>query len=609
MKPCITLMLFLLTYCTATQAQNWSPKGARVNGVSAYGYAGSAVAMPDANTLAVAAPGTAASGIDSGHIRIYTWNGSTWVQKGSTLTGVNYRDEFGHDITMPDANTVAVSAPFNDDAFNNAGQVKVFTWNGTDWVQKGANINGLNSSYTLGYSIVMPDANTLAIGAQTDGTGGNYAGSASIYTWNGTAWVLKGAAINGAAGDYSGFDINMPDANTIAISAPYNDDVANNSGAVKVYSWSGSAWQQKGTALLGDTAYDQIAFSVDMADANTIVVASVFGVVNSQTMGKAKVYTWSGSAWIQKGTTIPGLAPNAGLGEAVSMPDANTLAVSATNGGPGDARVFNWDGSAWVQTANTLTGVNNDRLGYSLFMPNANTIAVGVPFNEDAGAGYGYVQVWQLSGGTGCTNTSGSLTASACQSYTSPSGKTYSISGVYTDTIPNAAGCDSIITINLTVSNLTAIVDTTSSPTFVAQPANALSYVWKRCSDSVTVQTGAANTFTATENGTYFVTITDTLNCADASVCFEVTEIVGIPGTEALTGIEVYPNPASHILNLRFADNATYGITIINVQGKAVFTSVANNYMQINTANFAKGVYMLQLSANGQTTQQKLVIK
>lgn len=608
MKTYLTLFICLILLHNAN-AQTWIPKGARVTGPSAYGYAGHAVAMPDVNTLGVAAPSDASGGIDSGHVRIYTWSGTAWVQKGSTLTGVNYRDEFGFDIEMPDANTVAVSARSNDDAFNNAGQTKVFMWNGTDWVQKGASINGLNSSFKLGYSVTMPDANTLAIGSPYDGTGASGAGSARVYTWSGTAWVLKGAVISGLAGDYAGFAISMPNANNIAVSAPFYDSVAFNAGAVRIYSWNGSAWIQKGANLLGDTAYESTAYSLDMADENTVVIGSVFGVVNSERKGKVKVYAWNGNTWVQKGTTLAGDSIDDSFGQSVSMPNANTLAVSASDGGPGEVKLFIWNSNTWVQVYNILRGVNNDALGYALTMPDANTLATGAPFGNDPGIGYGYVQVWELSGGTGCTNTSSNITTSACYGYISPSGKTYNTSGVYTDTIPNAAGCDSIITINVTVSNLTAIVDTTSSPIFVAQPANALSYVWKRCSDSVTVQTGAANTFTATENGTYFVTITDTLSCADASECFVVTEIVGIESISALDNISIYPNPATNLVYIRFAFSATYCITLKDVQSKIMYSSTVNADTQIDLSSYAKGIYVLDIATDNKTLQQKLVVK
>ncbi len=58
-----------------------------------------------------------------------------------------------------------------------------------------------------------------------------------------------------------------------------------------------------------------------------------------------------------------------------------------------------------------------------------------------------------IGGGT-TTNT---LNINTCAPYTVPSGdETYNVSGTYTDTIPNSGGCDSLITINLTVNSPSA---------------------------------------------------------------------------------------------------------------------------------------------------------
>ena len=67
---------------------------------------------------------------------------------------------------------------------------------------------------------------------------------------------------------------------------------------------------------------------------------------------------------------------------------------------------------------------------------------------NDDGLGIDDVDIaWTI----GC-NTSSLMNETACNSYTVPSGdETYTASGVYSDTIPNANLCDSIITINLTV--------------------------------------------------------------------------------------------------------------------------------------------------------------
>ena len=51
----------------------------------------------------------------------------------------------------------------------------------------------------------------------------------------------------------------------------------------------------------------------------------------------------------------------------------------------------------------------------------------------------------------GSAETTETITANVCDSYTSPSGKTWTTSNTYSDTIANTAGCDSVITVNLTI--------------------------------------------------------------------------------------------------------------------------------------------------------------
>jgi uncharacterized delta-60 repeat protein len=62
-----------------------------------------------------------------------------------------------------------------------------------------------------------------------------------------------------------------------------------------------------------------------------------------------------------------------------------------------------------------------------------------------------------------CNSTSNIITVSTCDSYTAPDGQVYNTSGVKTAIIPNAAGCDSIITINLTVNQSTSSSMTVSA--------------------------------------------------------------------------------------------------------------------------------------------------
>ncbi|MFK7946453.1 MAG: T9SS type A sorting domain-containing protein, partial [Saprospiraceae bacterium] len=57
---------------------------------------------------------------------------------------------------------------------------------------------------------------------------------------------------------------------------------------------------------------------------------------------------------------------------------------------------------------------------------------------------------------------SSSITVNSCDDYTSPSGVVLTTSQIFIDTIPSSAGCDSIITINLTITTPSSSITVTS---------------------------------------------------------------------------------------------------------------------------------------------------
>ena len=89
-----------------------------------------------------------------------------------------------------------------------------------------------------------------------------------------------------------------------------------------------------------------------------------------------------------------------------------------------------------------------------------------------------------LSGFAGCdsvitinltvaNSTTSTINVEACDSYNSPGGTdTWTVSGTYTDYITNAAGCDSIITINLTINNNTGTLTTQSCGSYTSPSGN-----------------------------------------------------------------------------------------------------------------------------------------
>ena len=199
------------------------------------------------------------------------------VQIGAGIVGENFINLSGNSVSMPDANTLAIGAPWNNGNGSEAGHVKVYSWSGTAWAQKGVDIDGEAANDHSGCSVSMPDANTLAIGAYGNNGNGIEAGHVRVYSWSGTAWVQKGVDINGEAdGDWSGYSVSMPDANTLAIGAFRNDGFLPlpDAGHTRVYSWSGTAWGQKGVDINGWSPYNQSGYSVSMPDANILAIGT-----------------------------------------------------------------------------------------------------------------------------------------------------------------------------------------------------------------------------------------------------------------------------------------------------------------------------------------------
>lgn len=401
MKKIIPLLLAVFTLVNLSHAQNMSQKGTDIDGEAAEDESGWSVSMPDAHTVAIGAYLNDGSGINAGHVRIYTWNGSAWTQKGTDIDGEASNDRSGWSVSMPDPNTVAIGAYLNDGSGLNSGHVRIYTWSGSAWTQKGSDIEGESADDRSGWSVSMPDSNTVAIGAYQNGGNGNDAGHVRVFTWIGSVWIQKGGDIDGEAmGDLSGQAVSMPDANTVAIGATRNDGTGNDAGHVRIYTWSGNAWIQRGDDIDGEAISDRSGHAVSMPDASTVAIGAWGNDGSQSNAGHVRIYTWSGSAWTQKGADIDGVAADDESGYSVSMPDANTIAIGAhRNDGneldAGQVRIYTWDGNAWTQRGNDILGeATVDQAGVSVSMPDANTVAIGARYNDATGSNAGHTRVY-----------------------------------------------------------------------------------------------------------------------------------------------------------------------------------------------------------------------
>ncbi|MGB0430618.1 MAG: T9SS type A sorting domain-containing protein [Bacteroidia bacterium] len=396
-----TLATIFVLFSIPQIAQAQVQKGQDIDGEAENDLAGISVSMPDANTLAVGAQGNDGGGANTGHARIFKWNGNSWVQKGDDIEGERGISWSGRDVDMPDSNTIAIGAYRNGDNGTGAGHVRVFEWNGKSWDQKGEDLDGEAAGDESGDAISMPDANTIAIGAKFNAGNGTASGHVRIYKWGGTSWVQKGNDIDGEAEiDRSGGSVSMPDSNTVAIGAGGNDANGDGAGHVRIYEWNGKKWTQKGNDIDGEAEGDGSGRSVSMPDVNTVAIGADINGGNGRMAGHVRIYNWNGSKWIQKGQDIDGENSIDRSGYSVSMPDSNTVAIGAEyNDGNGESaghvRVYEWSGSEWVKTWSDIDGeAAGDNSGTSVSMPDANTVAIGALVNDGNGDKAGHARVF-----------------------------------------------------------------------------------------------------------------------------------------------------------------------------------------------------------------------
>lgn len=221
-------------------------------------YAGGSVDIDDdGNTLVV---GAYKSNSERGQVFVYDFDGASWVQRGQTLSGVNNYDQFGFDVSMSnDGNTIAVGSKGWDSNPNNTtyeiGETTVYDWNGSNWVQRGTSIQGVNFFDQCGFSVSLSgNGNRMAVGYKGNNTAFSAAGLVRIFDWDGSAWVQNGDPIYGdGINVYSGHSVAMSDNGAIlAIGAiqgtgPINQ-FTNQEGQVRIY---------EGNCLVSTTAVIQ----------------------------------------------------------------------------------------------------------------------------------------------------------------------------------------------------------------------------------------------------------------------------------------------------------------------------------------------------------------
>ena len=283
-----------------------------------------------------------------------------WVQVGNDIDGENPDDRSGNSVALSsNGAVVAIGAHGNDGGGSNAGHVRVYFNAGGGWVQRGSDLDGSDAGDRFGYSVSLSaDGTILAVGAiLANGVNGVDSGRVHVYQWiSNTSWQPLGSTLDGAgANDWFGISLTLSDDGTIlAVGGWRNDAGGSNAGHVRVFAWKGSDWTQRGNDLAGSSPNDNFGDSVSLSTDGSMLACG--GDQPNDGPGYVRIYHWSGSAWQQQGSTLTSFSPNNHFGNSVSLSgNGSVVAVGAAIGNY--VAVYRNDGTDWVQLGQTIVKV------------------------------------------------------------------------------------------------------------------------------------------------------------------------------------------------------------------------------------------------------------
>ena len=498
-----------------------------------------------------------------------------------------------------------------------------------------------------------------------------------IATGSGTVTVNPAPTINAGQDQTVCQGANVTLSGTGGSSYTWDNGVSNGVGFVPNAT---TTYIVTGTDANGCTNTDQVTVTVN-------AVPSV-NAVNNQTLcagASASAVAFSGTAgatyaWVNSNPSI-GLTPS-GSGNiavftavnATANPITGTITVTPTQAGcTGAPQTF----TITVNPNPTITGLNALCAGATLQLTGSGTPAVNTPWASGTAA-IGSVSnnglFTALSPGTsvltytnsnGCFATTtvsvqGPVIASpqqvtACLSYLW-NGQTYAQSGTYSDTLQTVVGCDSIVSLNLTItdsitgpttqqnacgpytwngqtytqsgtytyngttqngcdSSATLVLTIDLAPsnatlslnagTFTATAQNANSYLWLDCATNTPIPGATTATFTPAISGSYAAVAMNACG-SDTTTC-EPIEVQGLNefGNSTLV---VYPNPTNALITVKSTQLPIESIEWLDLNGKVMETFPVNNFeTTLNVAAYATGIYFIKVTNTGGISLLRIV--
>jgi len=445
---------------------------------------------------------------------------------------------------------------------------------------------------------------TLTSSSATNNLWSNGATGQSITVNTSGAYIVSVTNAAGCTSSSAPFQVTVNQASSSVI----------NENACNSYTLNGQTYFASGT-------YTQVINNVYGCD-STITLNLVIGTQPSSStldVVSCNSYTLNGTVYLNSGTFTQVVENSVGCDSTITLnltianPSTSELIVASCNSYNLNGEIYTASGT-YTQVMSNVNGCDST---ITLFLTIGTESSSSI-ISEVACGSYTAPdgQVFTSSGtytsiienAVGCDSVitinltvnsiySNTETVSACKFYTwSMNGITYSESGVYTINYSTVEGCDSSFVLDLTIENVNIGVDQIDAITLQSQ-ATGDTYQWIDCTNGFIPIPGETNQlFIAQSNGSYAVIVT-TGNCVDTSNCISISG-VSIDEVDN-SSVFVYPNPTFDMLYIDGLTNyEILEIKMYDSKGALVTERIEINETSLNLVHLARGIYHLVIQTD-----------
>lgn len=501
----------------------------------------------------------------------YIWNGNTYTSSGVYDTTIVGGSASGCDsiatldltLSQPTASTFAITSC---DSYTWYDSTYTLSTDTVTWTIIGS--NGCDSVITLDLTI------NNSMNSDTNAT------ACDQFTWHGKTYGISGQ-FNDTLQTVGGCD-SIVTLNLTISHGSNRDTIASTCGP---FTWYGNTYTASGqyvqtfqnSAGCDSTITLDLTVGQDVTGHDTTVIA-------------CEQYVWHNNTYTSSGDYTRTLTNESGCDSVVSL--HLTIGQTVTT----DTSVNACESYYWIDTDYTVSGDYTRVFNTSLGCDSTVTLHLAIYGSNNP--------------------TSGSTQVTSCGSYTSPSGNyIWTTTGIYYDTLVNGNqfGCDSVITVDLTI-NSTPIANITGTDTIISGSTDTLvasggiNYEWSNGSTNDTL------IVSPTTDTTFSVIVTSSNGCTDTdSFSVIVNTVSDLGGGDNIVSFTLHPNPVNNILYLDLVGekHTTIQIEVLDEYGRVLYSTSqilgSDPNLKYNASQLVQGMYFVKVIADGQIQVRKFI--